>query len=454
MIVPPALRRRASYDASAPVSLADFDDIIRRWRRRLAAPAWSVLEYLWYPALLFLTTPLFLHRLGPSLFGQWSLLTAIAGLGSILNVGTGAATIRQVAAALAGSGRAAAARVIRAGLIPATVGGALAAVLIVTVIGLGASGWLARMGDPKTTLLTAFAAAALLAIDQCDNVFNSGLRGGERFRQIARIEMLTRTTQIGAAAVAVLTIGSLESLYCALIGAAVFRAGLRAWAVRRWLEEPLFPPSRDGLHGVLGDASWGWVQGAGGMAFGIGDRFIVGSTLGAAALAHYSVATQLAQPLHAIIAAATSVIFPKISAAMTRGDTARLRRLLVTALAMLVGVATVGLIVLFVGRHLILQLWLGTAVADISSPALGWLAVAYWLLALAVLPHYVLLGMGRMRFVALTNLLAGLATLAAMIWAARVYGLEGVAAARILYGIGLMANIAPIKALWRQNGQP
>ena len=433
-------------------SVADADDLIRRWRRRLTGPTWSIIEYICYPALLFLTTPLFLHRLGANLFGQWSLLVATVGLGTVINVGTGAATVRQVAGALPRGGAAAAAAVVRAALIPAAAGGALAAILIAAVFGFGASSWLARMGNPATTVMTGAFAAVLLAIDQADNVFASALRGGERFREIARIEMLVRTLQVAAAA-AVIAFGSLLSLYLALLIVAAGRVALRAWAVRRWLGTPLLPPSRSGLRFLLGDAGWGWVQGAGSMVFGLADRFVVGSMLGAAALAHYSVATQLAQPLHAFIAAATSVIFPKVSAAMARGDGTRLRRLLAIAFVLLAGTATLGAAALFAGRGLILRLWLGSAVAAASTPAMGWLIAAYWLLALAVLPHYVLLGLGRMRFVALSNLAAGAVTFVAMLWAARIAGIEGVAAARLLYGLGLLAGLVPLSALWRKNGQ-
>ena len=429
----------------------EADDLIRRWQRRLTGPLWSVLEYAWYPGLLFATTPLFLHRLGPALFGQWSLLVATAGLGVILNVGTGAATVRLVAAALPRGGAAAANRVVRAALVPAVIGGGLAALLIVGVFAIGASSWLARMGNPAETILTGVFAALLLAIDQIDNVFTSTLRGGERFREIARLEMVTRTVQLAAAALAVAIFGTLIGLYAALSIAAVARTALRAWSVRRWLGGSFRPFERSGLRGLLGEARWGWMLGAGGLAFGLADRFIVGSLLGAVALTHYSVATQLAQPLHALIAAATSVIFPKVSAATARGDGRQMRRLLSTAFILLSATATAGACVLFVCRNLILRLWLGTSVAAAAGPALGWLTAAYWLLAIAVLPHYVLLGIGRMRFVALVNLAAGLLTCVAMVVGARWYGVEGVAAARLVYGICLMGNLVPIVTLWKRD---
>jgi O-antigen/teichoic acid export membrane protein len=247
-------------------------------------------------------------------------------------------------------------------------------------------------------------------------------------------------------------VGTLSALYLALVITALLRLLVRAAIVTRLLRLPSLRPDTSLMALVVGDAGWGWLQGAGSLAFGLADRFIIGSMIGATALAHYSVASQLAQPIHAFPAAGTSVIFPKISAAVARGDTDRLRQLLRTALLLLVLAVTTAGGLLLVLRTVILSAWLGPDTAAAAAPTLGLLCVAFWLLALIVLPHYVLLGLGRFRFVALTNLAAGVVTVVVMVWAAGRYGIEGVAAARIVYGVILMANFVPLVPLWKSHG--
>lgn len=422
-----------------------------RWRNRLIGPLWSVIEYIWFPLLMFATTPVFFRILGPERFGQWALLSATISLGTVLSTGTGAATIRQVAHRLAADDAAGVRLVVRAALLIALLGGAAAAAVVALVFGVGGPALLGRMGGGDALLATAATATAIIAIEQIENVFSSALRGGERFRVLARIELVVRTTQVLGAVAAVWAFGTLEALFAALIVTALARLLVKVLVVTRWLGSSVSRPSRALWREVIGDARWGWLQGAGGMIFGLADRFIVGSALGAVALAHYSVASQVAQPLHAFAAAATSVVLPKISAAMARGDTSRLRSLIGGGFLLLFGVTTAIALVVYVFRLPLLTAWLGAEAGAAAAPALGWLIWAFWVLALAVLPHFVLLGMGRMRFVALANVAAGLVCVGAMLWAAPLYGIAGVAAARIVYGVVLLATFIPLTSLWKPH---
>ncbi|TFU03275.1 hypothetical protein EUV02_08785 [Polymorphobacter arshaanensis] len=423
-------------------------------RQRLMGSFWSVVEYAWYPVLLLVTTPFFLQHLGADGYGQWALLSATIGFGAFLNIGTGAATVRAIAHGIAARDRNDVELLVRGSLAIALAGGLLLALAIFATFLVGSGTFLVRMGARDAVLLTGATAAAIALIEQVENVFTSTLRGGERFRTIATIEMWMRSLQIGASVAAVAVFGTLAALYTALVLTALARLAVRVIVVERWLQLKSLRPSLAEHHGILRDAGWGWLQGVGGLAFGVADRFIIGSALGAASLAHYAVATQLAQPLHAFAAAAASVVFPKVGRAMAQGDPARVQRLIVRGV-LLLGAATTGIaLVLLVFRVQILTLWLGTDVAAAAAPTLGLLAIAYWLLSLGVLPHFILLGLGRMRFVALSNLFAGALTLVAMLLLVGRFGIVGIATARIIYGIALLINYEPLRRFWKTHAQP
>lgn len=402
--------------------------------RKLLASAWAILEYGWYPLMVFITTPYFLHTLGAERFGYWMLLTATVGFGSFLNVGTGAATIKQVSASYGRADRESVGNVVRASLAIALIGGGALATIIVLVFGAAGGLLFAKMGDQSLVLLTGSVAALLAVIEQVDNVFASALKGAERFGHAARIEIVSKTAQILAALLAVFMWGGLAALYAALVVVAMMRLVAKSWLVIRLLGVSSLRPSFANVPDTLHFAKWGWVQGVGGLFFGIADRMLIGSFMGAASLAHYSVATQLAQQIHALSAAGFSVIFPKISRKL-EGDAnfslSRITKLTMAGNFLASGILALGLLIF--GRQ-VLTLWLGEAAAEASTDVLWYLTVAYWLLAMNVVPHFILLGAGRIRFVAMSNLVAGVVSLSAMYLLVLHYGLVGVGIARIAYG--------------------
>jgi O-antigen/teichoic acid export membrane protein len=423
-----------------------------RWRA-LSGSFWSVAEFAVYPALMLLTTPLFLHRLGAELYGQWALLTATVGLGGILSIGTGATTTRHVAHALAVGDSGEAARTLRAGLFIAGAAGLIVAGAVALTLVFGADRFFARMGPANITAMTGLAAAAILLVEQFENVFNASLRGAQRFRTIAQIELAGRTAQFGGAALAVVAAPRLDLVYATLFAAALARLAIKSTVTRHVLGLGWLWPRAAGARAFAGDAGWGWLLGISGMAFGLADRFIISGALGAAALAHYVVANQLAAPLHALPTAAASVLFPRVSAARARGDLAAIRGLIRQGGGLLLAGTTAAALLLFLFREPVLRLWLGSALAPETIPALGWQIWAYWLLALAVLPHFVLLGLGQMRLLALINLAAGLVTAAIMLWTAERWGIAGVAAARLGYGALLLTAMAPLTQFWKRDAK-
>lgn len=413
-----------------------------------------MLEYGWYPLMIFITTPYFLHTLGAEGFGYWMLLTATAGFGSFLNAGTGAATIKQVSASYGRADGKSVGKVVRASLAIALMGGTILAAIIVLVFGAAGNLLFSKMGDPSLVLLTGIVAGLLAVIEQIDNVFASALKGAEHFGHAARIEMVSKTAQILAAVLAVFMWGGVAELYAALVLVAVVRLIAKSWLVSRLLGVTSLRPSFANAPETLHFAKWGWVQGVGGLFFGIADRMLIGSFMGAASLAHYSVATQLAQQIHALSAAGLSVIFPKISRKLEGGASFslwRITKLTMTANFLASGILALGLLIF--GRK-ILTLWLGAEVAEASADVLWYLTIAYWLMAVNVVPHFILLGVGRIRIVAMSNLAAGLISLLVMFMLVQHYGLVGVGVARIIFSVIILLNfISLIEYLREKNGK-
>jgi O-antigen/teichoic acid export membrane protein len=75
---------------------------------------------------------------------------------------------------------------------------------------------------------------------------------------------------------------------------------------------------------------------------------------------------------------------------------------------------------------------------------LPWLVAAYWVLALNVVPYYILLGMGRIRFVGLTVLASGAIAVIAMYMTISRVGLIGAPAGRGIYAVLSLALAFPL----------
>jgi O-antigen/teichoic acid export membrane protein len=419
--------------------------------KRLASPAWSMLEYGWYPLLVFLSTPYLLRTLGAEKFGLWMLLNATVGFGAFLNVGTGAATIKQVSAGRGRAGGGDIERVVRSSLAISLIGGGLLAALIFVVFWFAGDTFFEKMGDRSLVRLTGAVAALLAWIEQIDNVFASALKGAEQFGRAARIEMGSKTAQIFSTVLAVAVWESMTALYAALVLVAIARLIAKSWMVRRFLTLSSMRPSLANVGDTLHYAKWGWVQGVGGLLFGIADRLLVGSFLGAASLAHYSVASQLAQQIHALSAAGLSVLFPKVSRKL-EGEANfslwRITRLTMAGNFLVSSALALGLLIF--GRK-ILSLWLGAAVAEASADVLWYLTIAYWILAMNIVPHFILLGLGRMRFIAISNFAAGVVLITTIYLLLPFHGLAGIGLARIAYGMVTLVNFVPL--FWYVRGR-
>lgn len=419
---------------------------------KLSQPTWTVMEYGWYPLVVLISTPYFVHTLGAADYGHWMLLTATVAFGGILNAGTSAAVIKEVAAGCGGHGGTKVEGTVRSALAIAITSGGVFAAIVALVFTFFGQTLFARMGDQSLVLLTGIAAAGLGWMEQVENVFVSALKGAELFGRAAGIEMAGRTIQIIAAVIGITVWPSLAAVYISLIVIGILRLAVKARAVRRSLGLSSLRPVSVGTQQLLEYARWGWMQGAGGVLFSVADRMLIGSVLGAASLTHYSVATQLAQQIHGLSAAAFSVVAPKVSRCMTLNDGASLRYIAKIAIrANYLASSALALALWFFGKS-ILSVWLGESVAEASAQVLRYLTVAYWLLAINVAPHFVMLGIGKIRVLSITNLAAGVASLVAMVALAHSFGLIGVALARILYGAVILLNLLPLAEYFRRTG--
>jgi O-antigen/teichoic acid export membrane protein len=363
------------------------------------------------------------------------LLSATVGLGGVLSSGTGAATIKAVSTGIGQNAVGSAERTINASVAIAFVGGGILAAVVLSIFWFGASTVLGRMGDPWLVRLTGIAAALIVWLEQVDNVFSSAMKGAEYFGAAARVEISSKTIQIIGAALVLAVSPTLWSLYATLVVVAVLRLLVKYLVARKLLGVTRVRPSFVNARDILHFAKWGWLQGVGTAMFGVADRILVGSLLGANSLTYYSIASQLAMQVHAISAAGLSVIFPKVSRMLQ--DSRRFSIWRVAKLTMagnLLLSTSLATILILLGPK-ILNVWIGAESAGPTAKILPWLVVAYWILSLNSVLYYMLLGMGRIRVIGLTALGAGTIAVVGMYVAVSALGLAGAPLGRGIYAV-------------------
>ena len=410
------------------------------WAAHARRATWSVADQTVGPALQLLVTPLLLKWLGAPEFGLCILALALASIGPMATLGAGTATIKHVSADLGAGRRSDAIAVVRAASWITSLGGGvlfLASLLCGRPV---ARIFFHRMGDPRAVGNALAVGMLVLVLQELDNVFAGALRGAQRFDVTARIELFGRFAWAGVT----LSLAGIFGTAIAVLGGIACLTSLklvvRALATSRVLNGRCWSASLDPVQArrLIGFGKWQWVQSVGVMLFSTIDRLLVGAWFGAPDLARYGICLQVAQATHLLPSAAMQVTFPWMSNRIARGQNVRGSHLV--RMALIAGAFCLLLpLVLIPTSRLVLTLWLGATFARDNVQLLRVLVIAYGLLAFNVPAYFLLLGLGRVRFVSLTTLVAGTAVVAATVVLAPL-GLTAFAAAKLGYGPVILLN--------------
>lgn len=427
--------------------------IIARMRPHIGSASWSSAEYLFYPLLMLLATPVLVAHLGTGSYGLLMFVNAVAATGGAANLGMGAATVKFVSACLGGNDTRGAAQAVRMTLFMSLAGVLPVAVAITAAAFVG--GMFQRMGRPEEVRTALLFSAAILLFMQMDGVYASALRGMERFGTAARLEIVFKLIAVTGSMAAAILYRSLTPVLVASATALALSGIAKGLAASRCLGVGFLAPrlgEGSMVRAVLRFGVWNWVSAIGSLLFVHADRLLIGSLLGAQPLGYYTVCVQLAQQVHALPAAAMSFLFPLISRKAQAGDTGNFRTVrnygvaanLTLSFALGVGMFALG--------PTFLKLWMGADFAARSVDILPWLTAAFLVLSVNVAPYFLLLGQDQARYVSVTSLMGGGIGIAMSFILIPLFGLAGAAAARLMLGITTTANYWKLYALPQSYG--
>ena len=294
-----------------------------------------------------------------------------------------------------------------------------------------------------------------VAIQQLDTVIGAAIRGLERFRRQALIELAMRATLTIFVIVVSWRTRSVIAVLIAQCAVFASFAAIRTLALRELLpgRRLIVPSSPREAASLLRYGSWMWLSSVAGVTYTVGDRILVGRALGAAAAGEYSIYVQLTQLIHFLPSSLFAFSLPAFSRLSVDGKTVpeakRAYRSYVFSVCVIAGFLAIALLGCW---PMVMRLFASAKLpANASNIAILLLAVNFFLLAVSVVPYYLLLAFGKSKLVSLTTSIWMCAALLLMAMLIPRYGLAGAAGARLAYSLGSLTFLAAAERLLKSR---
>lgn len=398
----------------------------------LAAGAWTA-------ALIVLTTPWFISRLGLEGYGLIGFWMVVIYVTLILDFGLGSTCSREVALAL---GRRAASYEPRALLLlferPMLLIGALVLVFMWSVAPWVGTNWLTVRGYTGAELLQVFQWMSVSIAAQVVIAFY-GLALGGLQRQVLMngLQVLNNTLRYLGGSLVLAMGGSILEFFAFQAVVAIVIVALSRWTVlRQFKSDESWPPDRPRPalrdHARFSAGMFATALLAAGVSNA--DRLFVSKLLTAEMLGRYTIAVTVIGLMQMFIVAFHRVYQPKFAELMASGNAPGLRRAYYQA-CMSVGAAIIPTAVLFVVyTNEVFLLWVGWADPDTTLVA-RLLVTGYVLAGLMWLPASYQQAIGWTRLNVMLMATAWLVGMPLLWLSIRTFGLTGAAAMMLVHGM-------------------
>jgi len=424
-------------------------------KRHLTNAGYGVLDYISYPMGMLLVAPVVLRRLGAAEYGLWMISTAVISAGSIIASGCCDACIQRVAH-LRGRGEFHLMhKSVRTMLGINLLLGLAIAVFVWIAAPLAAHHIAATSLIPtkECTISLRISSVCILA-RSIESVGVGVRRAFELYRGAVQISTTIRLLVLASAAALALFGQRTPSILAATAAFLALSTFLQFRQPQKLLGHAILWPAfhHDETRLLLGQGVFVWLQTVGGVVFSQFDRILLGVSLGALAVAPYSLCVQFAHPIFGLTASGLNFLFPYISSRTGTIASSEMKRTLLKAFTCnLLLVAGGAGFLLLLGDRLI-RMWAGPAVALSAARVLPPIVMGSALMGLSVTGTYALQALGQFRTVATISLAGKAAMLMVMIYLMHRHGLQGLAMARLYYGavallvyLPLLRRLNPVK---------
>ena len=376
----------------------------------------------------FVATPIVLDHLGRSTYGAWALIASIIGYSSLMDLGIGLTVMRQVAERAHVSDRTELRRITSTALtIYAAVG------LLITGVGILAASDLSAAFHLEPSERHQFAIAFMIMCGTLGLTFPAGLytginQGFGKFREQGLIVIGQSLSGAGVTIAIVLAGGGLVDLAlgwtgCVLLGfvakVVYARCALNITPNPRRFERRL-------ARGLMSISFWMFIINLANKVIWNTDTIVIGSVIGAVAVAHYTVALGPATAVRTITDQFNSVTYTAAASLRAQSQRQTMQRLLLEATRVVTSCICPFVVLFLVWGGQFLRLWVGPSMAS-SHWTLVVLVVGMLSTSVQATATQILLASELQSSLARVSVLEAAANLAASIVLAHEIGIIGVA---------------------------
>jgi O-antigen/teichoic acid export membrane protein len=376
----------------------------------------------------FIATPIVLGHLGKAAYGAWALIAAIIGYSSLLDLGVGLTVMRQVAQRAHLEERKDLNRIVSTGL---TIYGCVG--LVIIVAGVIAAPRFASSFGFHGGLKEQFTLALILMVTTLGLTFPGGLytginQGFGRFRDQNLIvmgqDLLGTVTMVvivllGGGLVA-LAIGWMVCVALGFVAKAIYAARVLGLVPHPRRFEPGLARS------LMSISFWMFIINIANKVIWNTDTVVVGSVIGAVAVAHYAVALGPATGVRTLTDQFNSVTYTAAASLRAQSQHETLRRLLLEATRVTASCICPFVVLFLLWGSQFLRLWVGASLAS-SAPTLVVLVIGMLATSVQATATQILLASELQSRIAAVAVLEAIANLTCSILLAHRIGIEGVA---------------------------
>lgn len=397
-------------------------------------------------SIALVTIPIYVAHIGPARYGVLSIVWILLGYCGLLDFGLSRASASALAR-LAHASRQERARVLVTALhLNLSLGAAGG-----TIIYFGGGILLAHMLDGSDALSAEVGAAlpwiaGMLPLAMLAGVGQGAIESREDFLAVNVLDLVGMVLgQILPITFAIIVGPSLAIVIPAAFLARALSVGLTvAFVARSESVSTLRVFDRARLRELMGFGAWVSVTNIIGPLLTSIDQLLIGSTLGAAAVAHYAVPMSLATRSQVVAGALSRTLFPRFSR-LEHKEAKELAVRSVVSLGYIFG-AICGPAIILAGPFL--TLWMGVDFASRSAAVMELLMIGAWVNGIAFIPFSFLQGRGRPDLAAKLHALEFVPFILILWVLLHQYGLVGGAmawTARVMTDAALMFKAARIR---------
>lgn len=398
---------------------------------------WSSADAVIYPLLLIVATPIFIHHLGPQLYGVWMLVNTIMASIGVLNAGLGDATIKIITKYISSREPDKINKIISAAFsIYVIIGGIVVGVAIITAYFVRIYNWFDIEHAHRAVASNAIQIAGVtLSFKFMEQIFLSVFKGFERYDLAAIISVIGKILTVVINIVLALAGASLTViLFSSCVTTFLFLV-VEIILANRFSGFKSFYPSVELLYikEVFAFGIWTWFQSVIGILSGQIDKFIVVSIAGMTVFAYYSIALTIFTQIHTVFAACVAWLFPMVSKKIHDGEDVsmlyRQSQFLFSSFT-LISITAFSLV-----KDPIILWWLGDTTFQNTNALLNLFIWYNLVLALTIIPSYFLNANGDFK----TNTYLAVITLILRLICIPVFynffGIKGLAIGLLISGL-------------------